>query len=495
MRTAITATGEWAGPMTEQQDGMTWLSEVRALDASLCAQMGVKAARRKDGSAAVAFEYREGGAVYGSKLRAVETKEFMFHPSGVTHRLYNLDILGDETLFDDPIVITEGEIDCLSVVQSGFPRAVSIPDGWTDGLEGGDGAKVRPLTDEEDRLRRSPCVIVAGDNDSTGQSFTRAVANILTGHDVRYCIWPDGCKDPNDVLRKFGEDELRRRISSARSMDPKGALITGFGDLPPLSDNPVLKTGLKFLDHRLAFEIGALSVGTGTPGSGKSTFTTFAANRLIKSHNIRIGHLAFETHPHVTRDHLSRLNTGKPFENLSRQERDSFLQNIDRHWRVVHRRFDDNTTHNLGWLESTVKALAVRDQAKVIVIDPWNELEHLPEPGESMTAYINFALQRIRQMAERFDCHICLIAHPKKMTGEGKGKAPTGYDVADSAAFFNKPSLGFTIHQAEDDGEGGDPCVELRVWKVRNVQKYQVEKGRSLMTFDKSAMVYREKMQ
>lgn len=478
--------------MTEQHDAMMWLSEVRGLDVSLCAQMGVKAKRRQDGSPAVAFEYRKDGAVYGSKLRAVDVKEFMFHPSGVTHHLYNIDILADETLRDEPVVITEGEIDCLSVMQCGHVRVVSIPDGWTDGLEGGDGAKVRPLTDEEARLRKSPCIIVAGDNDSTGQSFTRAVANLLVGHDVRYCTWPDGCKDPNDVLRMHGEDELRRRIDAARSLDPKGALITGFADLPPLSDNAVLKTGLGFLDHRIAFEVGALSVGTGTPGSGKSTFATFAANRLIKNHGVKIGHLAFETHPHVTRDHLARLNTGRPFDYLDKVNRDHFLEHIDRHWRVVHRQFDDNTTHNLGWLENTVRALAVRDQTKVIIIDPWNELEHLPEPGESMTAYINFALQRIRQMAERFDCHICLIAHPKKMTGDGKGKAPTGYDVADSAAFFNKPSLGFTVHQTEEDGADGDPAVELRVWKVRNVQKYAVEKGRSLMTFDKSAMVYRE---
>ena len=56
-----------------------------------------------------------------------------------------------------------------------------------------------------------------------------------------------------------------------------------------------------------------------------------------------------------------------------------------------------------------------------------------------MTSYINFALQQIRQWAAQFDTHICLIAHPRKMpTDGGAMRCPTGYDIADSAAFFNK---------------------------------------------------------
>jgi twinkle protein len=476
--------------MTAQQQAMEWLQEVRGISVDLCARMGVTGKTRQDGTPAVAFAYREGGAVYGHKIRATQAKEFLFHPSGVQHRLYNLDALRDDTMLDEPIIITEGEIDCLSVIEAGFPRSVSIPDGWTDGMEGGDGAKVKPITDEEKYLRRSPCVIVAGDNDSTGVSFTRAVANLLPGHVVRYCQWPAGCKDANDVLKKHGPDELARRITESKPLDPKGGFITGFSDLPPVRDSKVFKLGLEFLDNRLAFEIGALSVGTGTPGSGKSTFATFAMNRIVKKHGARMGMMAFETHPFVTRDHLARLNTGKRWEMLVGKERDELLAKLDRNWRLVHRSFEDATTHNLGWLENMVRTLAVRDQCEFILIDPWNELEHLPEPGESMTAYINFALQRIRQMAERFDTHICLIAHPKKMTGEGRDKTPTGYDIADSAAFFNKPSLGFTVHQAE---EGGEPCVEIRTWKVRNVQKYDVFKGKTNVIFDPSAMVYREK--
>lgn len=136
-----------------------------------------------------------------------------------------------------------------------------------------------------------------------------------------------------------------------------------------------------------------------------------------------------------------------------------------------------------------VRTLAVRDQCKIIVIDPWNELEHMPEPGESLTNYINFALQQIRQWAEQWDVHICVIAHPKKVdTFKGQPRAPLGYDVADSAAFFNKPSLGFTVHQEKT--EAGAVYTQLYTWKVRDTQLYGLFKGVSDAIFDVDRMTY-----
>jgi len=161
---------------------------------------------------------------------------------------------------------------------------------------------------------------------------------------------------------------------------------------------------------------------------------------------------------------------------------------LDKSFRIVHRPYDEGS-HNLGWLQEMIYTLAVRDNCKMIVIDPWNELEHLPETGENMTSYINFALQQIRVWAEQYDTHICVIAHPRKMMTEGKPRIPTGYDIADSAAFFNKPSLGFTVHQ--DTDEAGLEIVKVNTWKVRDVQLYEIEKGTINLSFNKDSMAYR----
>lgn len=456
-----------------------WLHQVRKLDAALLADMGVKATDHPALGRVVAFPYVRNGKPYAGKFRAVDRKDWR-STQGVSRGLYNEDALSGA----GPVVITEGEIDCLSVMQAGFLRAVSLPDGWT-----ANGDKRQALIDAEDALRRSPYVIVAGDNDEAGRSLPKALANILAGHEVRFVTWPDGCKDANDVLVKYGEGELSRCLIEAKPVDPEGGFITGISDIPPLPERRVLRVGMAPYDYSLAFEVGAMSVGTGTPGSGKSTFTTFAAYHIAKAEGVRVGLLSFETHPHRTRDHLARLHTGKPWADLSAMQQAETAAWLDDHFRLVHRTYEE-TPHHIGWLKSMVYTLAVRDNCKLIVVDPWNELEHLPEPGENMTGYINFALQQIRMWAEQYDTHICLVAHPRKMMTEGRPRSPTGYDIADSAAFANKPALGFTVHQEETDE--AETFVRVTTWKVRDTQLYGFEKGSIRLEFLPGTMAYRK---
>lgn len=456
-----------------------WLEQVRKLDGALLDHMGVAARTIPGLGEAAAFPYRRDGKPYAGKFRAIDRKDWR-SSQGVSRGLYNADALNG----DGPIVLTEGEIDCLSVMQAGYLRAVSLPDGWS-----ADGAKRQCLIDAEAKLRESPYVIVAGDNDEAGASLPKAVANILAGHDVRYVTWPDGCKDANDVLVMFGEGELSRCLVEAKRVDPEGGFITGISDLPPLPARRVLRIGMVPYDYVMAFEVGAMSVGTGTPGSGKSTFTTFAAYHVAKAEGIKVGMLSFETHPHRTRDHLCRLHTGKPWAELNTDAKAHCAHDLDGMFRIVHRTFEA-TQHHIGWLRSMIYTLAVRDNCKLIIVDPWNELEHLPEPGESVTNYINFALQQIRTWAEQFDTHICVIAHPRKMMTEGRPRSPTGYDIAESAAWANKPSLGFTVHM--DEADDGESFVRVTAWKVRDVQLYGFEKGSIRLTFDSDRMNYRK---
>jgi twinkle protein len=460
-------------------DAIQWLTEVRKLDAALLEHMAVKSTQHPALGEAVAFPYRRNGQAYAGKFRSVDKKDWR-SSQGVTRGLFNEDCLRTG---DGPVVITEGEIDALSVIQAGYLRAVSLPDGWT--VEGG---KRDALLEAEVLLRQAPYVIVAGDNDEAGASLPKTVANILAGHDVRYVTWPDGCKDANDVLVKFGEGEVSRCIVEAKRIDPEGGFITGISDMPPLPSRRVLRPGMKPLDFVLAFEVGAMSVGTGTPGSGKSTLTTFAAYHVAKHENVRVGFMSFETHPYRTRDHLCRLHCGKPWAEISPKQQAEVAQFLDAHFRIVHRTYDEGA-HHLEWAKRMIYTLAVRDECKLIIVDPWNELEHMPMPGESMTAYINFALQQVRQWAEQYDTHICLVAHPRKMNTEGKPRSPTGYDIADSAAFFNKPSLGFSVHQELDDD--GEKFVRLSTWKVRDVQLYGIEHGDTRLSFSLLAMSYR----
>jgi len=470
--------------MTGKMDAMEWLRTVRGLKDELLLDMGVRAVHHRRLGDGLAFPYVRRGERYADKFRTVD-KQFA-STTGVSRGLYNEDalLLGAAL----PVIITEGEIDALSCIQAGFDRSVAVPDGWTE-----KGNKTDALVAAEKGLRDSPYVIVASDADDAGESLPRAVANILKGHDVRRAVWPDGCKDANDVLMKHGSGELTRCLYAAQRIDPPGGLITGLSDLPPLSDRRVLRIRERPFEWAVALELGALSVWTGTPGSGKSTFLTWVASKVAQSENIRVGMLAFETHPHDIRDQLCLIRAGREYGALSEDFRAKLMSELDREFRLVHATPEGDMQQHLGWLESMVYTLAIRDQCKLIVIDPWNELEHLPNPGETMTSYVNYATKVIRQWAERLEVHIALVAHPRKMPTDF-ARPPTGYDIADSAAFFNKPSLGVTVYpRKETDKESGqtDDWVELHIWKVRKTRLYGFERGKVDVEFDRERMSYR----
>ena len=93
-------------------DPIKWLTEARKLDAALLVDMGVKADQT---GGAVALPYRRDGKPYAWKFRAAAEKRW-WSSQGVQRDLFNADCLRDG---DAPVVITEGEIDALSVIQAG----------------------------------------------------------------------------------------------------------------------------------------------------------------------------------------------------------------------------------------------------------------------------------------------------------------------------------------------------------------------------------------
>jgi twinkle protein len=79
-----------------------------------------------------------------------------------------------------------------------------------------------------------------------------------------------------------------------------------------------------------------------------------------------------------------------------------------------------------------MEVAVARYGARIIIIDPWNELEHDRRQGESETEYIGRAIRTLKRFAKAFQVHICVIAHPTKSVKDGDGnyKMPTLYDIA-----------------------------------------------------------------
>jgi twinkle protein len=104
---------------------------------------------------------------------------------------------------------------------------------------------------------------------------------------------------------------------------------------------------------------------------------------------------------------------------------------------------------DLDYLLELAKVAVMRDGIRLLVIDPWNEIEHKRRPDESETDYIGRAIRALKRFARLYECAVWLIAHPRTPRMDGKLKIPTLYDISGSANFANKADYGIVVHRED----------------------------------------------
>lgn len=176
--------------------------------------------------------------------------------------------------FDNPVlVLTEGQIDSLSVTEAGIENAVSVP-------TGAKGFTWIPYC--WDFLARFETLIVFGDHENGNITLLEEMKTRFHGtvKHVRPADYLE-CKDANDILRKHGKEAVRDAIQNAVPVEnPKIKYMEDVKRVD-LSDMEKITTGFDSLDKILGgFYFGQVVLVTGERGLGKSTlvsqFGTFA---------------------------------------------------------------------------------------------------------------------------------------------------------------------------------------------------------------------------
>src|SRR4051812_37404641 len=280
--------------MTISEKAIRWF-ESRGISPENAVRMGIYSARRVtngDGEQGlerhasgdvIAFPFLEGGDVVAEKYRAAGKK--FWQRANPRKTFYNSDVLDDPGLLEGraSLVIVEGEIDCLSVIEAGNPFVVSVPDGAPaardkDGrlIAVPEGAgDVDPSCDEKfrfvannwDRLARIKRIVIATDNDEPGRRLAAELVRRLGRVRCSFVTWPDDCKDANDALVKHGPARLSEAILNAKPYPVSG--VYTFEDLPPEPELQAVSTGFGRLDPFVRVYRPALLTVTGLANHGK----------------------------------------------------------------------------------------------------------------------------------------------------------------------------------------------------------------------------------
>ena len=108
---------------------------------------------------------------------------------------------------------------------------------------------------------------------------------------------------------------------------------------------------------------------------------------------------------------------------------------------------DDFTLDNIL---DKARTLVSRNGIRVIVIDPYNRIEHLIPSHLSETQYIGMVIDKMSNFAYRNNCLIILVAHPRKVNRDPVTQCyakVSMYDVNGSAHFYNKSDFGLVIER------------------------------------------------
>ena len=413
------------------------------------------------------------GFVYGDKeavkWRSIEGKHFT--QDGAARTFWRIEDVDDSEI----IVIVEGEADCLATACAGVNNVVSVPNGApvkvsARTIDPEEDVKFHYVWEARTTLEQKQKVILACDNDRAGFALQEELARRIGRAKCWTIEYPDGCKDPNDILIQKGEDELKRIFDNAQPIPLEGVYSANEYslDIEHLYKEGMVggvSTGLSTLDNLFTVVPDQLTIITGIPGSGKSEFVDQLMVNLAKREKWKFAVASFENPPPLHIAKLCEKYVKKPFfdgnqERMTEEEREEAGKWVNEHFLFLEQRGGDTAT--IESILDRAKQAVMRLGVRGLVIDPYNYIAQ-SSGTESEHKGINDMLTRLVTFARAHKVHIWFVAHPAKMmtNSDGSTPVPKGMNISGSAAFFAKADLGITVHLDSEKN------VEIHCWKAR----------------------------
>lgn len=434
-----------------------WL-ETRGIPSALAEAMGLSSETRNGGKW-LTIPYRLDGKLVNRKYRLTSEKRHEMDKGG------KLCLWNAECLSDAPreLIITEGEFDALAAMACGFRNVVSVPNGApAERMDDPVNAnRYAFLYETEAALKNIETIILATDGDKPGRTLAHDLTCILGIERCKFVTYPEGCKDLNEVMLAHGSAAVVDMIATAKPYPVKG--LYALSDFPDEIEVRSMATGIDALDPLMHIALGTFTVFSGFSNMGKSTvLNTILASCVARGVPICVGSFETMAKP-ILRDGLAAALIGCGWGDLrSHPQRQAAYDQLEKHVSIVSNALDDDQEIDLEAYLELIRVAVVRDGARIVVLDPWNELEHKRRRDETETDYTGRAHRALKAFARRHNIALWVVAHPTKPE-KGSTRKPGLYDIAGSANWANKADYGLIYHRPDKTVNAGT----LSVVKVR----------------------------
>ena len=361
------------------------------------------------------------------------------------------------------LVVTEGEIDCLSVsqLQGNKWPVVSIPNGAQ--------AAAKALKKNLEWLERFEKVVLMFDMDDAGRKASAECALLLTPGKARIAQLP--LKDANDMLVAGRGKEVIDAIWNAKTFRPDG-IIPGIDlweqvsveDTTPSVAYPWL--GLQEMTRGLRKrELVTLCSGTGI---GKSSVCRELAHHLVRS-GYSIGYIALEESVKRTALGLMGIHMNRPLhitrDGVSQEDlKDAFDHTVGSGRVCLYDHFgsvdSDNLLNRIRYMVRGMSCDFIFLDHVSIVVSGMGEGDERRLIDNTMTA--------LRSLVEELGCGMVLVSHLKRPEGRGheEGAQTSLAQLRGSAAIGQLSDMVIGLERDQQDAAKKDLTV-VRVLKNR----------------------------
>lgn len=379
------------------------------------------------------------------------------------------------------LVITEGQIDSLSVTEAGIPNAVSVPNG------------ARGFTWIEncwDWVSKFPEVVVFGDCERGKITLVDELSRRLRCK-LRVVRQEDylGEKDANAILQRYGPEALRQAVHNAQVLPVNHVVRLADVESVDLNDLERIRTGFSNLDRVVdGFFMGQLVLLTGKRGEGKSTLMgQLMAEALNQGYKVLAysGELPGYQFKRWLDFQLAGpqnvLTTYNVYSDPRYNLGEDTVERLNR-WYYDSAFLYDNNSLNGDEYESlleTIEKTIQRYGVKLVCVDNLMTAIDVASADNQYVQQSQF-VRSLKQIAVRYNVVVLLVAHPKKTDG----KVTDNDAVSGSSDITNRADI---VLSYVKNSEGEAPGGKVFVMKNRMTGKLALGDGAVAMEYEPSS--------
>ncbi len=440
----------------------------------------------------IGFPYMRDGELVNIKFRDARKNFKMVKDAELI--FYNLQSIGDKKF----CIITEGEIDCMSVYEAGFGvnkeideesgelknddfskwGVVSVPNGASKGSQ-----KLEYLDNCSDWFIGLHEIVIATDGDEAGEMLKEELIRRLGVERCKTINYPleevvqtkEGrkrrCKDFNEVLMYLGKDVVINTINNAQFIPVDGVYY--LEDIfPSMLENfrkgITLAPTTRFatMDEYFRWKKGDINLFVGYGNHGK----TFFALQLMLTKSIWDGWkwaiFSPENYPaNDFYDDLVEMYVGKWLDQMSEDEYSEACHFISEHIFYVYP--DDG--HDINSINERFRHLVLKKGVDGVMIDPFNQLDHVQKAYQPIDQYLSDVLKDIKRFALLNKICYNIISHPKNPNYNQDKSLPVVdmYDIAGGAMWGNKVDQIVSYYRPNFHVNKNDPNVQVYIQKLK----------------------------